>query len=39
MSEESKFNFSEDEKQQVEKDKAVEEKKEAVKARCQRTFC
>ncbi|WP_111685559.1 DUF389 domain-containing protein [Winogradskyella tangerina] len=31
MSEESKFNFSEDEQQQVEKDKAVEEKKEAVK--------
>ncbi|WP_299364752.1 DUF389 domain-containing protein [Winogradskyella sp.] len=31
MSEESKFNFSEDEQQKIEKDKAVEEKKEAVK--------
>ncbi|WP_299526063.1 DUF389 domain-containing protein [Winogradskyella sp.] len=31
MSEESKFNFSEDEQQRVEKNKAVEEKKEAVK--------
>lgn len=31
MSEESKFNFSEDEQQKVEKDKAVEEKKEAIK--------
>ncbi len=31
MSEESKFNFSEDEQKKVEKDKAVEEKKEAVK--------
>ena len=31
MSEESKFNFSEDEQQKLEKDKAVEEKKEAVK--------
>ena len=31
MSEESKFNFSEEEQQKVEKEKAVEEKKEAVK--------
>ena len=31
MSEESKFNFSEDEQQNIEKEKTVEEKKEAVK--------
>ncbi|WP_299115461.1 DUF389 domain-containing protein [uncultured Winogradskyella sp.] len=31
MSDESKFDFSEDEQQQVNKDKAVEEKKEAIK--------
>jgi uncharacterized hydrophobic protein (TIGR00271 family) len=31
MSDESKFNFSEEEQQQLDKDKAVEEKKEAVK--------
>ncbi|GAA4949060.1 TIGR00341 family protein [Algibacter agarivorans] len=31
MSEESKFDFSEEEQQQLDKDKAVEEKKEAVK--------
>ena len=31
MSDESKFNFSEEEEQQVNKEKAVEEKKEAVK--------
>jgi uncharacterized hydrophobic protein (TIGR00271 family) len=31
MSDENKFNFSEDEQQKTEKDKAVEEKKEAVK--------
>jgi uncharacterized hydrophobic protein (TIGR00271 family) len=31
MSDESKFNFSEEEQQQIDKDKSVEEKKEAVK--------
>jgi len=31
MSDESKFNFSEEEQQQIDKDKAVEEKKDAVK--------
>ena len=31
MSDENKFNFSEEEQQQIDKDKAVEEKKEAVK--------
>jgi uncharacterized hydrophobic protein (TIGR00271 family) len=38
MSEESKFNFSEEEQQQIEKDKAVEEKKEAVKKDAQGLF-
>ena len=31
MSDESKFNFSEEEQQQIDKDKAIDEKKEAVK--------
>ena len=38
MSNESKFNFSEEEQQQIEKDKSVEQKKEAVKKDAQGLF-
>jgi uncharacterized hydrophobic protein (TIGR00271 family) len=38
MSDESKFNFSEEEQQQIDKDKSVEEKKEAVRKDAQGLF-
>lgn len=38
MSEESKFNFSDEEQQQIDKEKAVEENKEAIKREAQGLF-